>query len=380
MTAGSRQCIENILAGKDPGRFVYAPNYWQWFAHHRNHGILPHELDHCTNQLEMLEYMGVDVFSRNIYSVQHEYWFGGLCTESYTDFSINISEETVNGNKLTTKEYHNKTGTLTEKLLYVTSESTIVQNRFLITDYASQASLLEKYVSARKWHFQPQKFREIQSGVGQDGIVIAGELFSPLKMLHLVMGPVNSVYFVMEHPAEAQRIMQIHEESQLELLHEILDGGAKVVMSMDNLDTMFHTPPFVEEYSASFYEKAASACHEKGARFFIHACGSQKDNLKLIASLNVDGLEGVAFPPLGDVSLYEAAEMTPDNFIITGGISAFETMNLKTRHDIFNYVKNLFQYMKPFRKRFIFSSSCNTAINAPWETLKLFRDAWMEYR
>ena len=45
------------------------------------------------------------------------------------------------------------------------------------------------------------------------------------------------------------------------------------------------------------------------------------DNLKLISSLGVDGLEGVAYPPLGDVELDEVMKSTTDRFIITGGIS-----------------------------------------------------------
>ena len=72
--------------------------------------------------------------------------------------------------------------------------------------------------------------------------------------------------------------------------------------------------------------------------------------------------------------------MVHDRFIITGGISAFETGDLKTREEVFHYVKNLFERIKPFANRFIFSASCNTAINTSWETLKQFRDAWLEYR
>ncbi len=107
---------------------------------------------------------------------------------------------------------------------------------------------------------------------------------------------------------------------------------------------------------------------------------TRKDNLKLIDSLNVDGLEGVAFPPLGDVELHEALQMTSDKFIITGGISAIETRDLKTRQEIFHYVEDLFSRMRPYKNRFIFSASCNTAIDAGWETIKNFRDAWLEYR
>lgn len=94
----------------------------------------------------------------------------------------------------------------------------------------------------------------------------------------------------------------------------------------------------------------------------------------------MDGLEGVAFPPLGDVELDEAMQMTSENFIITGGISAFETRDLKTRSEVFEYVEKLFSKMRPYKKRFIFSASCNTAIDATWETIKHFRDAWLECR
>ena len=102
-------------------------------------------------------------------------------------------------------------------------------------------------------------------------------------------------------------------------------------MSIDNLDTMFHPPQFVEQYSASFYKKASEICHEYNAKFMIHACGNQKDNLKLISSLGVAGSEGVAFPPLGNVTLPEAMKMTHGNFLITEGISAAEIERIKTK-------------------------------------------------
>jgi len=170
-----KELVSAVLKRKDPGRFLYAPNYWQWFAHQKNHDLLPEEISSCNSQLDLIRHLGLDVFSRNIYSDQ------------------------------------------------------------------------------------------------------------------------------------------------------------------------------------------------------------QKDNLKLIAQLGVDGLEGVAFPSIGDVELDEAMALSGDSFIITGGISAMETQNLKTRGDIFNYVEDLFNRMRPYRNRFMLSASCNTPINTSWETIKYFRDAWLEY-
>ncbi len=380
MTLNSRANIEKILSNQTPSGFVFAPNYWQWFAHHRNHGILPEEMKGFETQLDMIKYLGVDVFSRNIYCRQDEYWFGGICDEYFDDREVEVSIRSENRNKLTAKDYRFSKGLLSEKLLYVFDESTIIQKKFLITDYKEQGGLLEQFVSSRKWKFNKFKFIQAEQEVGDEGLVIVGDFFSPLKLLHLVMGPVNAVYFLMEQPELARIIMEIHEKNQLDLVRQVVSNGVRVIMSMDNLDTMFHPPEYVEAYSASFYEKAAAICHEYGALFFIHACGNQKDNLKLISSLHVDGLEGVAFPPLGDVGLDEAMQMTSENFIITGGISAIETRDLKTRKEIFEYVENLFSKMKSYRNRFIFSASCNTAINTSWETIKYFRDAWLEFR
>jgi len=372
--------IARVLKNQEPDRFVFAPNYWQWFSHHKNHGILPDEIRHCESQLDLINYLGLDVFSRNIYSPQDDYWFGGLCEEYLEGGEISSEVDYEGKDKYTSRTYRLKTGQLTETLRYVFNESTVVQKKFLIEDYNAQTALLEELVSMRKWRFKKENLDLIQKQVGEEGQVVAGEFYSPLKMLHLALGPIHAVYFLMEQPERAKALLDLHEEAQLDLVRQAMAAGAKAIMAMDNLDTMFHPPEYVEQYSASFYEKASSICNNAGGRFFIHACGNQKENLKLISSYGVDGLEGVAFPPLGNVELVEAMEMTSDKFIITGGISAMETRDLHTASEVKAYVKKLFTQMKPYRNRFMLSASCNTAVNTPWENIKFFRDAWLEYR
>lgn len=372
--------VELVLQNLNPSSIVYAPNYWQWFSHHKNHGTLHDEIKHCETLLDLLNYLGIDVFSRNVYSKQDEYWFGGICEEYFDGVEVDKSTLIENGDKISDIEYHCKSGILTEQLRYVFSESTIVQKKFLITDYASQSGLLEQFVKSRKWKFNKSKFTAIQQKVGEAGIVVVGDFFSPLKMLHLVMDPIQTVYFLMEEPEFAKSLLNLHENAQLDIIRQCVSSGVMAIMAMDNLDTMFHTPDYVEAYSASFYEKASAICHANGAKFFIHACGNQKENLSLIASYGVDGLEGVAFPPFGNVELDEAMRLTPENFIITGGISAMETRDLKSKDEVFTYVKNLFEKMKPYKNRFMFSASCNTPINTKWDTIKQFRDAWLEHK
>ncbi len=61
------------------------------------------------------------------------------------------------------------------------------------------------------------------------GIVIVGDFFSPLKMLHFTMGPVNSVYFLMEQPESARRILDLHEKAQLDCIKQT--GSAKNIIN-----------------------------------------------------------------------------------------------------------------------------------------------------
>ena len=371
--------VEKILGRKKPERIVYAPNYWQWFSHHYNHGTLPKEIGHCKSQLDVIGHLGLDVFSRNIYCDEQKCWFGGLSDRTYENIDVSINESMDGKDKVIEKVYSTSKGQLSERLRYVFDDSTLVQEKFLINDYKSQIHILEEFTKKCSWVFSPERYNDHQKQVGGNGVVVAGELHSPLKMLHMTAGPVNTTYMIMDYPEEVKEILQLHQQAQLDLVRQMARAGVPAMMAVDNLDTMFHPPMYVEEYSASFYEKASQICHEHGSTFFIHACGQQKDNLKLISSLGIDGLEGVAYPPLGDVELEEAMELSGDNFIITGGISAMEIQNLKTKKQIFGYVENLFERMKPYAHRFMFSASCNTPIDTSWKMIKLFRDAWLEY-
>ncbi len=370
----------SILEGKFPSRFVYSPNYWQWFRHRQNHGLVPEEIRHCMTLTDLYRYLGVDIFSRNIYCDPEACWFGGLYDEIIEGFGNEESVSYSGSDKVISRKYISSEGILDEKLTYVFNESTLVQNKFLFEDYYRDLKLFRKLVSERRWKFRPEKFEAAVKDAGNDGIAVAGEYFSPLKMLHMAMGPVNAVYFLAERPVEASELLGFHEEAQIESLEEALESGVRAVMSMDNLDTMFHSPDYVEAYSSSFYTRASALCHKYNAKFFIHACGQQKDNIRLIDSYGVDGLEGVASPPLGDILPEEAMCMTRDSFIITGGISAMETRNLSSGKEIFDYVEDLFRRMLPYKNRFIFASSCNTAIDTQWETILNFRDAWLEFR
>lgn len=379
VTTNRRACVEAVLRRETPPRVVYAPNCWQWFEHHRNHGLLPPELAHCTSQLDLIRHLGLDVFSRNIYCDQPRAWFGGFAEEILDGAERSITTRAEGRDHVYTRSYHTARGTLTERQRYIFAESTLVQEAFLLNSETPELDAFSALLAARRWRFDAARYHDWQRRVGDDGLVVAGELFSPLKLLHFAAGADHAVYLLEDHPDRCREWMDRHEAAQLDLVRQMLAAGVRAMMAMDNLDASFHPPRYVERYSARFYAEASRLCHEAGAVFFIHACGRQRALLPLIASLGVDGLEGVAYPTLGDIELDEAMRLAGDRLILTGGISALETERFRNRDEVRRYVEELLGRLAPYRHRFILSASCNTSIRTPWPVLTWFRDAWREF-
>ena len=371
--------VRRVLNRRLPDRIVYAPNCWQWFAHQLNHGLLPPEIAHCRTQLDLIRHLGLDVFSRNIYCDQQHRWFGGLAEEVWDGVEAH-EEVCIEGrDRVITRTYHTRRSTLTERQRYIFADSTLVQEVFTLDGAADPLDALEELLRARRWRFLAERYTQEQARVGDDGLVVAGELFSSLKALHLLAGAVNATYLITDDETRVRELLALHEAAQLDLARQIAAAGVPAMMAMDNLDAAFHTPTYLEKFSASFYEKASRIAHKHGSTFFIHACGRQRVNLRLIDSLGVDGLEGVAFPPLGDVQLDEVMRLTSDRFLITGGISAMQTESFQSADEVRRYVEDLFRRLAPYRHRFMLSASCNTSIATLWKVLQWFRDAWREF-
>ena len=371
--------VRRVLNRQRPDRIVYAPNYWQWFAHHRNHGLLPPEIAHCRTQLDLIRHLGLDVFSRNVYSDQRHCWFGGLAEEIWDGVEAREEVRVEGRDRVIARTYATRRGALTERQRYIFAGSTLEQEKFTLDDTVDPLGVLEELLRARRWRFLSERYAREQALVGNDGFVVAGELFSPLKALHLLAGAVNATYLIADDESRVRELLALHEAAQLDLVRQIAAAGVPAMMAMDNLDAAFHTPAYLEKFSASFYEKASRIAHEHGSAFFIHACGRQRVNLKLIDSLGVDGLEGVAFPSLGDVQLDEVMRLTSDRFLITGGISAMETEKFQSAGEVRRYVEDLFGRLRPYTHRFMLSASCNTSICTPWKVIQWFRDAWQEF-
>ena len=369
----SRQRVLTVLQGGIPDRAVFAPNIWQWFEYQKLHGLLPVEIGHCRSQLEVLKHLGVDIFSRNLLTDIRQYWMGGLMRTVYS--AVEVEETVENGGRRVT--YHTPQGDLSEVLRFDEPGCTLLQEEHLFKDFDREYPAWKALFADRDFIFDHEAFTRLEKQVGEAGLVMVGEITCPLKQLHLAARADNSIYLLYDHENEMRELMELYSDKALGLIREAVRHGAEAVCSMDNLDSLFYSPDIFRDYCAQFYSRAAQICHSAGAVFFSHACGRQRAILPQIVECGLDGLEGIAFPPLGDIELWEA-RAAGERFIVEGGLSAVQLEGEVTQAMADNYVKELFGRMKPF-DRFIFSMSCNTSILTSWDTLLRYRDAWQKY-
>jgi len=369
----SRERILALLEGRVPDRAVFAPNIWQWFDYNKMHGRLPGEIAGCETQVEVLKHLGVDIFSRNLLSETRRYWIGGHVETVFDGLEVEENEE----GDLRRVTYRTPAGEISEVFRFDREGCTLIQQEHLFKDFDSEYRAWKSWLEGRRYVFDRSSFEALEAVVGEDGLVMVGETFCPLKQLHVAARADNAIYLLFDHEKEMVELMEIHERQTLELIRGIVAAGARVVCSMDNLDSFFYPPDVFDKYCAGFYGRAAEICHAGGASFFVHACGRQKDILSRVVDCGIDGLEGIAFPPLGDVEL-DQARKAGERFIVEGGLSAVQLEGEVSQAQADRYVAGLFEKMRPF-DRFIFSMSCNTSILTSWDTLRRFRDAWLKF-
>ncbi len=356
-----------------PDRVPFAPNIWQWFEYQRRHGLLPEELKECESHLDVMRVLGVDVFARNLVTDIRTRWFGAHALPAYPRTEVEETEE--GGRRRLT--YHTPQGTLSEVLEFQHEGCTLVQLEYLFKDFEPEKAAWLALFEDLQLSFDWESFNQVSRAVGDDGIVIAGEVTSPLKQLHLCARADQTTFLLVDHEVEMMKLMAVYAEKALGLIEEMASGGVQVIMSMDNLDSTFYPPPYFERYCSEFYRKAAEICHRHGSYLFSHACGNQRAILPQVVQSGIDGLEGIAFPPLGDIDLWDAKE-AGESFIVVGGLSAVELEGPVTREAAEQYVEKLFHRMFPL-ERFVFSMSCNTSIRTRWDTLRSYRDAWLKF-
>jgi len=390
-----RQRLLAALSGEQPDAIPFAINLWQWFYANQSIGKLPAELSSARHPLDVLRYLGAEVFDRwDPFFCTREVYPAGLYSEEYVaTLKDPAARATVAQGMMTSYNYYppgrdtrrrrwtTPYGELTQTWEYSPEALTDFEAEYLWKDFETQYEAIRYVVEARDYTFDGAQWAEWVARIGDDGLPMLKINETPLKALHWLAGPQNATLWMMEYPDQMQALAQIHAQKTLRLLESVVDReDALVFMLLDNMDAMFYAPTMFDIYCRDFLAQAADIVHQRGKYLAVHACGRNKALLKRVGEVKIDMLEGISQPPLGDVRLAEVrSQIGYERFTVNGGMSLHQQeIEENAETIIHDYTRDLFSALSDGR-HFIYACSCNTSPLTPWENILYLRDAARAY-
>ncbi len=157
----SRARLLAVLGGEVPDRAVFAPNIWQWFEYQRLHGKLHPEIAHCRTQLEVLEALGTDIFSRNLLTDNRRSWTGGHTATRYEGTAV---EERTGEDGRRRITYHTPAGEIGEVLRFDEEGCTLLQEEYLFKDFRREFPAWKAWMASRRFVFDWDSFHALSAG------------------------------------------------------------------------------------------------------------------------------------------------------------------------------------------------------------------------
>jgi hypothetical protein len=105
------------------------------------------------------------------------------------------------------------------------------------------------------------------------------------------------------------------EEKQNEVYKIGVESPAELIWSPDNISTSRTSPRWFEKYILPFYNRHAPMVHEAGKLYVAHMDGALSNIKHLIAQCDLDVIEAVTPPPMGNVPLTELQTIWPGKAI-----------------------------------------------------------------
>ena len=186
-----------------------------------------------------------------------------------------------------------------------------------LVEHASQAFLEDQRI---RTHVMDRYTTEAEKWPSH--VILSANIGVPAFSLTcaLYMGPTTAFELLFDHKAQMEHLFEVQSQINNVLVECAAEAGADFLMHAINGLEIF-SPTIYQEY----FVPQARALHEKahfhGLRGWVHTCGHMNKliDMGVYESMNVDVLESLTPPPLGDLSDLKAGRAKVGKKIATRG-------------------------------------------------------------
>ena len=290
---------------------------------------LPTELNFLA---QIVEDMTVDVGGDYISRVQ---------TVEALDSQVEIETLPGDGGE-TTYLFHTPWGDIDEIVSGNDSAETVYRVKFAISD-RDEYTLMHRIVEQRSYQEKYERFKKAQDKLlSRAALVIAGP-DQPLVSLFRVREPQALIFDLIDEPERMTDLLDLLHQRALEGYKQIAAGpGLAVETGMAFMTTQLISPRLFERFVLPYLAEYVQVIHQAGKILICHMCGHIRHLLPLMREAEIDGVDSLTNPPVGDTELEEYWQILGNQAVLQAGLdvnvlqqSSVEEIRLHV-HDVLN--------------------------------------------
>ena len=215
--------------------------------------------------------------------------------------------------------------------------------------------------------------------IGEDGIYCPAITCSPVQdLLQHRMGVETFNYLLADHPQEVEELLGIMNKLKLQEMQIMCRRSPfRCMMPVENTSTAMISPTQYKQYSVPQMRAYADIIHKHGKIAIWHMCGHLSNLLPIFKETNLDGINSMTPPPIGNTDFDAALDILGEDFIILGGLMShtlFHRPNV-TRKELWHELDRI--YTPRIRAANFLLQVPSGAIPIPLKRFHMIRD-WFE--
>jgi hypothetical protein len=211
-------------------------------------------------------------------------------------------------------------GDLNETVSGGDSSETVYRVKFAISD-RDQYEVMRKIVGERRYQSNYECYREAQDKLrGKGAVSIAGP-DQPLVALFRVREPQDLIFDLTDEPERMTDLLELLHQRAMEGYRLIASGpGLAVETGMAFMTTRLISPRLFEHFVLPYLADYAQVLHRAGKILICHMCGHILHLLPMLREAEIDGIDSLSTPPIGDTELETYWQILGDQAILQAGL------------------------------------------------------------
>ncbi len=162
-------------------------------------------------------------------------------------------------------------------------------------------------------------YERARRDIARSGLATVDVPATPLMhLLMWVMDVQPTLMAVMDYPEEMTELTAVMHEKNKEYYRVAAAGPGQILRPMEDTSAMLTGPAIYAEHCVGCLNDYAEIVHAAGKTFLPHMCGHLGGMLEVLAEVNLDGIEAITPPPLGNADLAEMRRHLGDIWLIGG--------------------------------------------------------------